>query len=105
VEDGIGSSEERGDVFPIIRELVESVRESERGRSAGSIPRDGPIPAVTDFLRGFDGAICELNVANLRGFDVVIGGGELPSEDRVEVDGSTGNDIVPFGIWEFRAIR
>ena len=105
MEDGIGSCEERGDVFSITRQLVEPVRESERGCSAGSIPRDSPIPAVTHFLRGFDGAIRELNVSDFRGLDVVIRGRELTSEDRVEVDSSTGDNIVPFRIRELWAIR
>jgi len=46
-----------------------------------------------------------VNSMSPRGLDVVIGGQELTSEDRVEVDGSTGDNIVPFHIWELWKIR
>ena len=69
--------------------------ESEHGRSDCPIPGDCPVPSVLDQLRGLDGPESDLEISDFLDLGIIVCGGELPTEDCVEIDRSAGDDVLP----------
>jgi hypothetical protein len=87
MEAGVSDGEQRGDILSICREFVESVREGIGGCSDSTIPGNGPFPSITDAFGRFNRSKREFEVPQLFDLDVIVGGGELTTEDGIEIDG------------------
>ena len=74
--------------------------EGEDSRSNSLIPGNDPVASVPDQLGGLDCSKGDLKVTELLDFRIVMGGGELSTEDGIEVDSSSSDDVLPFRIWK-----
>ena len=74
-------------------------------RSNSPIPGNGPVSAVFDQLGGFDRSEGDLKLTELLDLRIVMGGGELSTEDCVEIDSSPCDDVLPLRVWELWTIR
>jgi hypothetical protein len=64
------------------------VGEGEDSRSNSLIPGNDPVASVPDQLGGLNCSKGDLKVTELFDFRIIMGGGELPTENGVEVDSS-----------------
>ena len=104
VDGGVGDGEQVDNVFPITCEFRQSVREGEDSRSNSPIPGDGPVSAVFDQLGGFDHSEGDFKVTKLLDLWIVMGGGELATEDCIKIDSSSCNDVLPLRIRELGTV-
>ena len=78
--------------------------ESEDCSSNRSVPGNGPVSSILDSLGRLNRSKRDLDVSESLNLEVVMGGGELPAENCVEVDRPPRNDVVPLRIWELRTV-
>ena len=100
VDRGVGDGEEVDDIFTIAGKLWHSVWKGEDSGSDRPVPCNSPVSAILDHLCGFDRSERDFDISKLLDFGIVVGGGELTTEDRIEVDGSPCDDILPLRIWK-----
>ena len=96
----MSNGEQGGDIFAISCELLQSMRERKGGSSDGSIPGDTPVSTVSYDFGRFNRSIRELEFSKFFDSEVVIRRGELSTENRIEIDCFSGDNVSPLRIWE-----
>jgi len=99
VRNGKGA-EKLKDVFGITLQLIGSVEKSAEDGCGGGIPGNSPVAVGLDGFGWFATADGKVKIPN-GGGDLVFGEtGEKAGEDSVKVDRCSGENMVPFGLWE-----
>lgn len=101
---GVSDREQVNDIFPVAGKLLQPVGESEEYRSNCSVPSNGPVSAIFDCLGGLDSSERDLDLSELLDLGVVVGSGELSTEDSLEVDSSPCDNVLPLRVWKFGTV-
>jgi hypothetical protein len=100
--EGLGeSSEQAFDIRAVVAEFLASVGKNVGDGVSRFLPSDDPLAMGVHGASRFRCPHDEFDVSESFGPFLVVSDVVSASEDIVEVDRSTGEEIVPFGRWEF----
>jgi hypothetical protein len=104
MEERVGRGEKSENVAPVAGEFVRAIWEGIGDGCRGEPPGNSPVSDRRNRPFRGSGPIADFDISNSLDSSVIIGGGKITSEDGVEIDCSSGKDILPFSIREFWAI-
>ena len=82
-----------------------SVGESKHDSFCVHIPHDEPVSGCFDMLACSGSTKLELDTPDNFDVPVVIGDGERPRDDMIEVNHGSDDDVGPFGVGELRCMQ
>jgi hypothetical protein len=104
VEERVGGGKKSENVAPVTGEFVGAIWEGIGDSCRGETPSDSPVSDRKNRLLVGCSPIADFDFSNSLDLSVIIGGGKVASEDGIEINCTTGKDILPFSIRELREI-
>jgi hypothetical protein len=100
MEAGVGDSKQRGDILFIPGKILQPMRESKCGGSDSPILGNTPVSSVSDDFGRFNRSERELKVSKSFDLEVIIRCGKLSTEDGIEVNCFSNDNLFSFRIGE-----